>query len=294
MSTSPTLQVSQASDEFTYPAVRRRPWFVREPLAVIALLFLLVLTAIAIAGPERVTGYDPNAPDYDAIYEPPSATHWAGTDTLGRDMAARIIAGARISLRIALIASSISLLLGVTWGAVAGYAGGRTDAVLMRIVDVLYGVPTILIVILLMVYLDQGIQNIYIAIGLTYWLNMARLVRAEVLALKNREFVHAARALGAGSARILAVHILPNAVGIILVTVTLFIPEAIFTEAFLSYIGLGVPAPDASWGSLAFEGTRNLRSSPYLLWYPAAAICLTMLAFNLLGDALRDFAHKRQ
>jgi oligopeptide transport system permease protein len=162
------------------------------------------------------------------------------------------------------------------------------DNVLMRIVDVLYGVPAILVVILLMVYLEKGIRNIYIAIGLTYWLNMARLVRAEVLSLKQREFVYAARALGARVPRILVRHVLPNCAGVVLVTLTLFIPEAIFTEAFLSYIGLGVPAPDASWGSLASEGTRNLRAAPYLLFFPAAALCLTMLAFNTLGDAMRD------
>jgi len=272
---------------------RRLPWVLREPLALIALLFLVVISAIAIVGPERVTGYDPNATNYDITYAAPSREHFAGTDSLGRDMAARIIAGARISLRIALIASAISLAIGVTWGAVAGFARGRVDAVMMRIVDVLYGVPTILVVILLMVYLDQGIQNIYLAVGLTYWLNMARLVRGEVLSLKTREFVQAAQALGAGPVRILSRHILPNAAGVILVTVTLYIPEAIFTEAFLSYIGLGVPAPDASWGSLAYEGTRNLRAAPYLLWYPAGAICLTMLAFNVLGDALRDLVHRR-
>jgi oligopeptide transport system permease protein len=267
---------------------RRALWLLRQSHVIAAAVFLLVLMILAVAGPERVTRHDPNLTNYDIIYQPPAAGHPAGTDALGRDMAARLIAGARISMKIALIAAVINLLIGVTWGAIAGYAGGATDSLMMRIVDVLYGIPTILVVILLMVYLDQGIQNIYLAIGLTYWLNMARLVRGEVLSLKNREFVIAARALGAGSLRILSRHMLPNAIGVILVTLTLFIPEAIFTEAFLSYIGLGVPAPDASWGSLAAEGTRNLRSSPHLLIFPAAAICLTMLAFNILGDALRD------
>lgn len=266
------------------PRVRKRG----NPLAWFAGLFLLALIVLAVAGPLRVTGHYPNEANYDVIYQSPTAQHLAGTDALGRDMAARLLAGARISLRIAFIAGIINLAIGVTWGAVAGYAGGRTDAIMMRVVDVLYGVPTILVVIMLMVYLDQGIRNIYIAIGLTYWLNMARLVRGEVLSLKGREFVAAARALGAGPARILTIHMLPNAIGVILVTLTLFIPEAIFTEAFLSYIGLGVPAPDASWGSLAAEGTRNLQSSPHLLVFPAAAICLTMLAFNVLGDSLRD------
>ena len=260
----------------------------RQPTVALSGVFLLVMFALAVAGPQRVTGHDPNATNYDATYQTPDRAHPAGTDSLGRDMAARLLAGARISLRIALIAAAINLLIGVTWGAVAGYVGGAADTILMRVVDILYGVPTILVVIMLMVYLDQGIKNLYIAIGLTYWLNMARLVRGEVLGLKNREFIAAARALGAGPIRILGVHMLPNAVGVILVSLTLFIPEAIFIEAFLSYIGLGVPAPDASWGSLASEGTRNLRAAPHLLIFPASAICLTMLAFNILGDSLRD------
>lgn len=259
----------------------------RDPLAFGAALIVLLVVAATIAGP-AITGYDPDVQVYDDAYLPPGGAHWAGTDNLGRDLAARLLAGARISLMIALVAGVINLFLGVTWGAVAGYSGGRIDAVMMRIVDVFYGIPTILIVILLMVYLEQGITNIFLAIGLTYWLNMARLVRSEVLSLKEREFVQAARALGAGPVRVLARHILPNSAGVVLVTLTLFIPEAIFLEAFLSYIGLGVPAPTASWGSLAADGARNIRSYPHLLLFPAGAICITMLAFNVLGDALRD------
>ncbi|MGI8907068.1 MAG: ABC transporter permease [Candidatus Sumerlaeaceae bacterium] len=277
-----------AAGDLCRGGIVKRCRIARKPLLLLSGIILVVVFGLAIMGPVRVTTYDPNATNYEETYQPPSAAHPAGTDSLGRDMAARLLVGARISLRIALIAAAINLLIGVVWGAVAGYSGGLTDTLMMRIVDVLYGVPTILVVIMLMVYLDQGIRNIYIAIGLTYWLNMARLVRGEVLSLKSREFVAAARALGAGPARILGRHMLPNAVGVILVTLTLFIPEAIFIEAFLSYIGLGVPAPDASWGSLAAEGTRNLRSSPHLLIYPAGAICITILAFNILGDALRD------
>jgi oligopeptide transport system permease protein len=247
----------------------------------------VVLLGIAFAGP-ALTGWNPDVPDFSATYHPPGGAHWFGTDALGRDVAARTIEGARISLRIAFVAALINLVIGVAYGAVAGYAGGRVDAAMMRAVDVFYGVPTILVVILLMVYLEAGIRNIYLAIGLTYWLNMARLVRGEVLSLKQRDFVQAARALGARPPRIIVRHILPNAAGVILVALTLFIPEAIFIEAFLSYIGLGVPAPGASWGSLAAEGTRNLRAAPYLLVFPATALCATMLAFNVLGDALRD------
>lgn len=265
-------------------AVRR---IVRDRAAVASLIFLALLVATA-WGLAPLLPHEPNTANYSAVYQPPSRTHPFGTDALGRDMLARVLAGARISLQIALVAGLINLVVGVGVGALAGYAGGRVDDLLMRVVEILYGIPTILLVILLMVWLDQGVANIYLAIGLTYWLNMARLVRGEVLALKERDFVQAARALGAGPMRIVGCHLLPNCAGVILVTVTLFIPEAIFAEAFLSYIGLGVPAPDASWGSLAAEGATNLRAAPYLLFFPAAAICLTMLAFNIVGDTLRD------
>ncbi len=274
-------------------AAKRGSWsrqfsrLLRDPVVVIAAAIALLVVAATLAGP-GITGHDPEIQNYEEAYLPPGPAHWAGTDSLGRDLAARLLAGARISLLIALAAGLINLSIGVAYGAVSGYAGGRTDLIMMRVVDVLYGVPTILVVILLMVWLDQGIRNILLAIGLTYWLNMARLVRGETLSLKQRDFVQAARAMGAGSGRILVRHILPNSAGVVLVTLTLFIPEAIFLEAFLSYIGLGVPAPAASWGSLAADGARNLRSYPHLLLFPAAAICLTMLAFNVLGDTLRD------
>lgn len=259
----------------------------RDPAAIASLVFIALL-AVAAWGVAPLLPHDPNEANYSAVYQTPSRAHPFGTDALGRDMLARVLAGARISLQIALVAGLINLLAGVGVGALAGYAGGRVDDLVMRVVEILYGIPTILLVILLMVWLDQGVANIYLAIGLTYWLNMARLVRGEVLSLKERDFVQAARGLGAGPVRIVVCHLLPNCAGVILVTVTLFIPEAIFAEAFLSYIGLGVPAPDASWGSLAAEGATSLRAAPYLLFFPAAAICLTMLAFNIVGDTLRD------
>ncbi len=278
--------ITSTYDSVIVPRRHSRLWLrlLRNLLPLLSVVYLLTLVVVCIAGPKLVTGYDPDETNYDVTYAKPSSDHWAGTDALGRDMAARLITGGRISLQIALAASIISLFVGVTWGSVAGYVGRRTDAVMMRMVDVLYGVPTILVVILLMVYLDQGIRNIYIAIGLTYWLNMARLTRAQVMSIKHREYVEAARGLGATGGRILIRHILPNTAGVVLVALTLFIPEAIFMEAFLSYIGLGVPAPDASWGSLAAEGARNLRAAPYLMLYPAAVICATMLAFNIAGD----------
>lgn len=255
--------------------------------ALIAFVMIGAIVAAAVAAP-WFSPFDPNEPQYDRIREGPGVRHWLGTDNLGRDQFSRILAGARISLQIAFVASLLSLVVGVTWGAVAGYAGGLTDQTMMRVVDILYGIPTLIVVILLMVWLERGVASIYIAIGLTYWLNMARLTRAQVLVLRRMEFTAAALALGAGPVRILTRHILPNAAGVILVTLTLMIPEAIFLEAFLSYIGLGVPDPDASWGTLASDGTASLRAAPYLLFFPAAAICGTILAFNVAGDYLRD------
>lgn len=262
-------------------------YLLRDRIALGAAAVIICIILAAFFGPHLLK-HDPNEPDYSATYQSPSRAHLFGTDSLGRDLAARVLYGTRISLEIAIVAVLINLCIGVAYGATSGYRGGKTDDLMMRAVDILYGVPTILIVILLMVYLEQGIRNIYIAIGLTYWLNMARLVRGEVLSLKQTDYVHAARALGARPPRIIVRHILPNSAGVILVTLTLLIPEAIFTEAFLSYIGLGVPAPDASLGSLASDGTKALRVAPYMLFFPAATLCITMLAFNVFGDSLRD------
>ncbi len=220
--------------------------------------------------------------------QPPSAQHWFGTDNLGRDLFTRVLYGARISLSIGIVASLINLTIGVVYGGISGYFGGRVDSVMMRLVDILYGIPLLLFVILLMVVLKPGLINIFIALGLVYWLGMARIVRGQVLAIKEQEYVLAARLAGAGSRRIILRHLVPNSMGPIIVTLTLSIPEAIFTEAFLSFIGLGVSAPMASWGVLASESLTGLRSYPFQLLYPALAISITMLAFNFLGDGLRD------
>lgn len=233
---------------------------------------------------------------------PPSWRHPLGTDALGRDVLARILHGARISLTVAFAASFIALIVGVIYGAIAGYVGGWPGLLMMRIVDVLYGIPFLLFVILFILVLEGDFASgaplllgewsrmviILLALGITYWLPMARVVRAEIMALRTREYALAARALGASHMRILAIHLLPNAMGPIVVMLTLSIPEAIFAEAFLAYIGLGISAPAASWGTLASEGARYLRSDPFLLLWPALAISTTMLAFNFLGDGLRD------
>jgi oligopeptide transport system permease protein len=219
---------------------------------------------------------------------PPSPEHWFGTDNLGRDLLTRCLYGARISLIVGIFATLISLTIGVLFGGISGFFGGRTDNIMMRIVDIFYAIPLLLWVILLMVVLKPGLQNILIAIGVTYWLSMARIVRAQVLSLKEQDYVMAAKTIGVGRKRIILRHLIPNAIGPILVTATFNIPQAIFTEAFLSFIGLGVGAPMASWGMLASDALGGLRSFPYQLFFPAVAICITMLAFNFLGDGLRD------
>ena len=218
----------------------------------------------------------------------PSWEHWFGTDNLGRDIFIRVLYGARISLAIGIVASLLNLFIGVIYGGIAGFCGGKIDRIMMNIVDILYSVPTLLYVILLMVILKPGLINIFIALGIGYWLQMARIVRGQILSMKEQEFILAARTIGVSKKRILFRHLLPNDMGAIIVTMTLAIPDAIFTEAFLSFIGLGVSAPMASWGVLASEGVNNLRAYPFQLFFPAVAISVTMLAFNFLGDGLRD------
>ena len=215
-------------------------------------------------------------------------TNILGTDGLGRDMWIRILYGARISLTVGLVASIVNLVIGVIYGGIAGYEGGKVDNIMMRIVDIINSVPSLLIVILLMVVYKPGLQTIIITIGLIYWVGMARLVRGQVLSLKEQEFVLAARTIGVPKFKIIMKHLIPNAIGPIIVSLTMSIPSAIFTESFLSFIGLGVAAPMASWGTLANDALGGIRSYPYQLIIPAVAIAITMFAFNFLGDGLRD------
>lgn len=255
--------------------------------AMLALYTIAVIITVAIIGP-WISNLSYSAQDLSQTNQPPSAAHWFGTDSLGRDLFIRVLYGARISLSIGVVASLINLTIGVIYGGLAGFLGGRVDRIMMNIVDILYGIPLLLYVILLMVVLKPGLTNIFIALGIAYWLGMARIVRGQILSLKQQEYVLAARTLGAGTWRILFRHLLPNSLGPIIITMTLAIPEAIFTEAFLSFIGLGVSAPMASWGVLASEGVTSLRSYPFQLFFPAIAISVTILAFNFLGDGLRD------
>lgn len=259
----------------------------KNKLAMLGLYTVLLIVIIAVIGPwlSQNSYSDQNLMQ---INKPPSTEHWFGTDSLGRDLFIRVLYGARISLSIGIVASLINLTIGVIYGGIAGLLGGRVDRIMMNIVDVLYGIPVLLYVILLMVVLKPGLTNIYIALGIAYWLGMARIVRGQILSLKEQEYILAARTIGASNWRILLRHLIPNSMGPIIITMTLAIPEAIFTEAFLSFIGLGVAAPMASWGVLSSEGVTSLRSYPFQLFFPAMAISVTMLAFIFLGDGLRD------
>lgn len=270
-------------------SLREQGWqrMKKNRLALWGMGIVIVMTVLAVLGP-WLSPYSYADQDLTMANAWPSQTHWFGTDTLGRDLFVRVFYGARISLSIGLAASLINVCIGVVYGGIAGLAGGRTDRMMMHIVDILYSIPMLLYVILLMVVFKPGLLNIYIALGIAYWLNMARIVRGQIMGLKQQDYVLAARSCGTSTWQILRRHMIPNCVGPIIVTLTLSIPDAIFTEAFLSFIGLGVSAPMASWGVLASEGIQSMRSFPFQLIFPAAALCLTMLGFMFLGDGLRD------
>ncbi|MFZ5754046.1 MAG: ABC transporter permease [Bacillota bacterium] len=256
-------------------------------MAMLGLYTIIFIILLAIFGPMfSKFSYSDQFLDKQGL--PPNSEFWFGTDTLGRDMFVRVLYGARISLAVGFVASFINLTLGVLYGGISGLVGGRIDNIMMRIVDIFYSVPLVLYVILLMVVVGPGLKSIFIALGAVYWLEMARIVRGQVLSLKEQEFVLAARTLGANNVRILLRHLIPNCMGPIIITVTNSIPRAIFTEAFLSFIGLGVSAPMASWGMLASDAVPAIRSYPHILFFPALAISITMLAFNFFGDGLRD------
>ncbi len=262
-------------------------------LAMVGLWVIVAITLIAIFGPM----FSPYSYSDQSLFDQNmyiTREHWLGTDDLGRDLLTRIMYGARISLTVGFVASFINLTVGVVYGGISGYYGGQVDNVMMRIVEILSGIPLLLYVILLMVVLRPGLQNILIALGLVYWLGMARIVRGQILSLKEQDYVLAARTIGADNSRIIYKHLIPNAMGPIIVTATLNIPQAIFTEAFLSFIGLGVNAPMASWGVLANDALPSFRTYPWQLFFPAIAISVTMLAFNFLGDGLRDALDPKQ
>ena len=219
---------------------------------------------------------------------PPCSQFWFGTDELGRDLFTRVWWGARISLFVGVSAATIDMIIGVLFGAIAGYAGGKTDELMMRFCDILHAIPYLLVVILLTVIRGTGLTTLLIAMTLTGWVNMARICRSQILQIKQNDYITSAKALGASPFRILFLHMIPGAMGPIIATMTLSIPTAIFTEAFLSFLGLGVQAPAASWGVMLNDGLSAMRYYPWRLFFPAGLITLTMLSFNLLGNTLRD------
>ena len=256
---------------------------------------LVLLAVLALLGP-LASPYEPDAIDWEHMAAPPSleSGHWLGTDRLGRDLFVRTMHGVRLSLAVALLATIVSLVIGVTWGAVAGFAGGRTDALMMRAVDVLYALPQVFFVIILTVVFERSVWLLFVAIGAVGWLTMARVVRGQALALRRREFVEAAVAAGAGPARIVFGHVVPNLLGPVIVYATLMIPQMILVESFLSFLGIGIQEPLASLGNLIADGAAEMESAPWILLVPATCLVLIVFAFNFLGDGLRDALDPRE
>jgi oligopeptide transport system permease protein len=259
----------------------------KNKFAVFGLWALVVTTVLCVAGP-WLMHYRYEEQNLDLGASPPSSTHWLGTDTLGRDLMVRLFFGGRISLAVGLAATLVALTIGVTYGAVAGFFGGKLDAVMMRAVDIMYSLPFAIFVILLMVFFGRNIVLLFVAIGAVEWLTMARIVRSQVMAIKKMEFIEAARSLGFGRRRIIFRHILPNVLGPIIVYTTLTIPGVMLLEAFLSFLGLGVQPPMSSWGVLIKDGAEKMEEFPWLLIFPGAIFSLTLFSLNFLGDGLRD------
>jgi oligopeptide transport system permease protein len=264
--------------------------FRRNRAAFTAALLLLSITLFALLGP-MLSPFSYDSLDWQHIAMPPqwASSHWLGTDRLGRDLFVRTLHGARISIAIGLLATAVSLVIGVSWGAIAGYVGGRVDGLMMRFVDVLYSLPYIFIVIIVTTLFERGnVFVLFTAIGAVGWIAMARIVRGQALSLKRREFVEAAIAGGAGPGRILTRHIVPNAIGPVIVYATLTIPQMILFESFLSFLGLGVQEPLASLGTLIKDGAVEMESAVWLLLAPASMLAVLLICFSLVGDGLRD------
>ncbi|WP_312093004.1 ABC transporter permease [Niallia sp.] len=277
-------QISQQSFSFMKDAWIR---IKKNKAAIASLVILLLILLLAVFGP-YMNGYTYYQTDYDKTYQPPNGEHWLGTDKFGRDQWTRIWEGTRISLYIAFLASILDLAIGVTFGSISALIGGKVDSLMQRIIEILMGIPHLVIVILLIMMMKPGIFTITVAMVITGWVNMARIVRAQILKYKNQEFVLAARSLGAGNKRIIVNHMIPNTIGLIIINMMFTIPSAIFTEAFLSFIGLGLQEPAASLGVLINDGFHSMRNQFYLLIYPAIIITGLMVSFNLLADGLRD------
>ena len=255
--------------------------------AVTGGVVLVVMVVLAILTP-WIAPYGYEAQNLDLGATPPSAAHWLGTDIFGRDLLTQILYGGRISLAVGFIATAVALVIGVTWGAVAGYVGGRIDSVMMRFVDILYALPFMIFIILLMVVFGRNILLLFLAIGAVEWLTMARIMRTQVQSLRQQEFVEAAVSLGLPPSAIIFKHIIPNALGPIIVYTTLTIPSVMLLEAFLSFLGLGIQPPQTSWGLLISYGAETMEEYPWLLIFPGLALTITLFSLNFLGDGLRD------
>jgi len=259
----------------------------KNRLALFGLGVLGLFVASALLTP-WIAPYAYDAQNLDLGATPPSAQHWLGTDIFGRDLLTQIMYGGRISLAVGFVATAVALVIGVTWGAVAGYVGGRADAVMMRIVDILYALPFMIFIVLLMVVFGRNLLLLFLAIGAVEWLTMARIMRGQVQALRKQEFVEAAISLGLSPMTIIRRHLVPNALGPIIVYTTLTIPSVMLLEAFLSFLGLGIQPPKTSWGLLISYGAETMEEYPWLLIFPGLALTTTLFALNFLGDGLRD------
>lgn len=260
---------------------------IKNKAAMVGAIILFVLILCAIFAP-YIAPYSYSFQNLDLGASPPSSEHLLGTDILGRDLLSRILYGARISLMVGFVATGVALVIGVSWGIVAGYFGGRIDSVMMRIVDVLYGLPFIIFIILLMVIFGRNLWLLFGAIGAVEWLTMARIVRGQVMSLKNQEFVLAAKAMGVSNLIMFRRHLLPNILGPIAVYATLTIPQVMLLESFLSFLGLGIQPPMSSWGTLIKDGVESMEEFSWLLIYPGITFTITLFALNFFGDGLRD------
>ncbi len=261
----------------------------RNKAAVVSMVLLALIAGMAVLAP-LLSPHPYDAVYWERIAAPPdfANAHWFGTDGNGRDLFVRTLYGARVSLVVGILATAVSLVIGVAWGAIAGYFGGHLDNLMMRFVDIMYSLPFMFFVILLMVVFGRNIFLIFIAIGAVEWLTMARIVRGQTLSLKGKEFIEAARAAGVANRTIIRRHIIPNLMGPVVVYVTLTVPQVILIESFLSFLGLGVQEPLTSWGVLIEDGAANMESSPWMLIFPATFLAVTLFCFNFIGDGLRD------
>jgi len=284
MSNATLLEQSEAGTSLWRDAWHR---LCKNKLAMASVVILALVVMIAVIGP-LLSSYSYEDQDTALGASAPSTAHWLGTDPLGRDLLVRILYGGQVSLLVGVVATLVSMTIGVTYGAIAGFSGGRIDQYMMRLVDVLYALPFTIFVIILMVLFGRNIFLLFLAIGAVEWLTMARIVRGQVLSLREKEFIEATRVMGFNDARVVFQHIIPNTLGPVIVYVTLTVPQVMLLEAFLSFLGLGVQPPMSSWGLLIQEGVETMEEYPWMLLFPSLALSATLFALNFLGDGLRD------